>query len=185
MRIFGFLTFTMIILLGCMQTPNYGCQESKPLTGREVSFFNKIEALGLKIKERPDIGYGYRYWFNDEYPCHYSPVYEFWIKDVPNSWFKDSTRIQDFVSDLYVDLYSNVLEDSVRCFINSYQITLISKDKDSRLNKNRSYITEISGENLADFIGYKIIRDKNGLKKVDTLKSDEMVLTKEEGNFNQ
>lgn len=162
----------LFFLNACMLTPNYGCDDIKPLTPKEKEFFANLKKLGLKIEHLPENDYGYRYWYNDEYPCEYSTDYFVFIENVPNSWYEDTVQIKKFAADLVVDLYSNVLEDSVRCFLDSYEISLISKENDSLTNYNRNYSIEIKQNQIENFVGYKIIMTESGLKKVDVDQSD-------------
>lgn len=151
-----------------MGSPNYSCEKPRPLTPKERRFIHHLTSSGLKVEIRR-VGFEYRDWYTENIECELAFDYSIRIEDMPLEQMEDSTYRVQYASELLKEVYTNVLDDSIRYYISTYYLTVVSKEKSTDTGKNLWYIVEVSQNELSKYSGIEIVRNNEKLlaKKVN------------------
>lgn len=174
MQIKRFLPYIILLISACNINPNpYPDCVEREYTIQEKQLIKELEKdsiLDLFVSR-----FHYNYRPNSNYRCeNQKGVYRIGSFTTPISMYEDSVKLNNYLKDLIVFVYTDILDDSLKYFTPCIEIDFSSSEQNKKFPKGTSIYRLALVKDVQAYLGEKIISDGGRLKKIQIDKVKEL-----------
>lgn len=179
------ISFLILLILFVFSCKQKGIDCIRPFNQKEVLLIDSINEIGQSVKiSRLNYLYGLDSLEFCSKDLDFN--YRITIKDLDSIYINNQDSMRIYSRKLATKLYNSIIEDSILYYTKNFWFTFIRKDyrkhkkDDDLFTCDYQYFVKIEKFDLENCYGYKIIKQKNGFKRIkNELKTDSLIFTTE------